>query len=73
MLIDGSNLLTAMTAERELATLQGASAGAAPPVSVDVLYNPSFSSTTFMIPGLIGIIMTAGRPRADGAGRGTRA
>ena len=58
VLIDGSNLLTAMTAERELATLQGASVGAAPPVSVDVLYNPSFSSTTFMIPGLIGIIMT---------------
>ena len=58
MLIDGSNLLTAMTAERELATLQGASAGAAPPDSADVLYNPSFSSTTFMIPGLIGIIMT---------------
>ncbi len=58
VLIDGSNLLTAMTAERELATLQGASAGAVPPVSVDVLYNPSFSSTTFMIPGLIGIIMT---------------
>jgi ABC-2 type transport system permease protein len=58
VLIDGSNLLTAMTAERELATLQGASADAAPPVSVDVLYNPSFSSTTFMIPGLIGSIMT---------------
>lgn len=58
VLIDGSNLLTAMTAERELAALQSASAGAAPPVAVDVLYNPSFSSATFMIPGLIGSIMT---------------
>jgi ABC-2 type transport system permease protein len=63
VLIDGSNLLTAMTAERELAALQGASAGA-PPVSADVLYNPSFSSTTFMIPGLIGIIMTQVARRA---------
>jgi ABC-2 type transport system permease protein len=57
VLIDGSNLLIAMTAERELAALQNASA-AAPPVPVDVLYNPSFSSATFMIPGLIGSIMT---------------
>lgn len=58
VLIDGSNLLTAMTAQRELTNLRGESVGAAPPVSVDVLYNPSLSSTTFMIPGLIGIIMT---------------
>jgi ABC transporter DrrB family efflux protein len=58
VLIDGSNLLTAMTAERELTVLQSESVGAAPPVGVRVLYNPTLSSTTFMIPGLIGIIMT---------------
>ena len=57
VLIDGSNLLIATTADRELTALHAA-LGATPPVHVDVLYNPSLSSTVFMIPGLIGIIMT---------------
>lgn len=56
VLIDGSNLLIASTAERELTALQH-STGAARPVHVEVLYNPGLNSTEFMIPGLIGIIM----------------
>jgi len=55
--IDGSNLLIATTAERELTALQHASSGA-PHAHVVILYNPTLSSTDFMIPGLIGIIMT---------------
>lgn len=58
VLIDGSNLLTATTAERELTILQKGAPATGPPLGVRVLYNPSFNSTTFMIPGLIGIIMT---------------
>ncbi len=57
VLIDGSNLLTAMTAERELTALQLQSEGALPAMSVVVLYNPSLRSTTFMVPGLVGMIM----------------
>ncbi len=57
VLIDGSNLLIATTAERELTALHAASS-TTPAVHVEVLYNPSLSSTLFMIPGLIGIIMT---------------
>jgi len=57
VLIDGSNLLIATTAERELTALQHGTS-TAPPVHVVVLYNPTLSSTDFMIPGLIGIIMT---------------
>lgn len=57
VLIDGSNLLIASTAERELTALQHTSTGT-PPVEVTVLYNPTLNSTLFMIPGLIGIIMT---------------
>ncbi|HXY94100.1 MAG TPA: ABC transporter permease [Acidimicrobiia bacterium] len=56
VLIDGSNLLVAMTAERKLAALQQGSATPTPHVTV--LYNPSLRSTIFMVPGLIGIIMT---------------
>lgn len=57
VLIDGSNLLVASTAERELSALrQGAEH--ARPLSVDVLYNSTLDSTLFMIPGLIGIIMS---------------
>jgi ABC-2 type transport system permease protein len=55
--VDGSNLLIATTAERELTALQQGT-GSGPHVRVIVLYNPTLSSTNFMIPGLIGIIMT---------------
>jgi len=55
VLVDGSDLLTAMTAERELSALENAGRAAEP--EVDVLYNPTLRSTTFMVPGLIGIIM----------------
>lgn len=57
VLIDGSNLLIASTAERELTALQHGAAGPSQ-VAVTVLYNPTLNSTLFMIPGLIGIIMT---------------
>lgn len=57
VLIDGSNLITAMTAERELTAIQQQSSGARSTVSVDVLYNPSLRSAIFMVPGLIGMIM----------------
>lgn len=56
VLIDGSNLLEAMTAERGLAALQTPAAGQTAMV-VDVLYNPSLQSVDFMVPGLVGQIM----------------
>lgn len=55
--IDGSNLLVASTAERELTALQS-QPGESAHVDLTVLFNPTLNSTTFMIPGLIGIIMT---------------
>ena len=55
-LIDGSNLLIASTAERELTALRQQT-GNLPAVHVSVLYNPTLNSTEFMVPGLIGIIM----------------
>lgn len=57
VVIDGSNLLVASTAERELTGFE-AEAGPLSHLPVDVLYNPELNSTIFMIPGLIGIIMT---------------
>jgi len=56
VLIDGSNLLEAMTAERGLAALQTPASGQTAMV-VDVLYNPSLQSVDFMVPGLVGQIM----------------
>jgi ABC-2 type transport system permease protein len=56
VLIDGSNLLEAMTAERGLAALQTPATGQTAMV-VDVLYNPSLQSVDFMVPGLVGQIM----------------
>lgn len=57
VLIDGSNLLIASTAERELTALEHP-AGTSLAVHLDLLYNPTLNSRTFMIPGLIGIIMS---------------
>jgi ABC-2 type transport system permease protein len=56
ILIDGSRLLEAMTAERRIVSLEAAPSGGAAP-TVDVLYNPSLQSVDFMVPGLIGQIM----------------
>lgn len=56
VLIDGSHLLEAMTAERDIGALQS-TPGAPLRVAVDVLYNPSLRSVDFMVPGLIGQIM----------------
>lgn len=56
VLIDGSKLLEAMTAERQLARLEAPATGEQPP-AVDVLYNPALQSVDFMVPGLIGQIM----------------
>jgi ABC-2 type transport system permease protein len=56
VLIDGSSVLIASTAERHLSALQATSTGAAA-TTVEVLYNPSLRSANFMVPGLIGQIM----------------
>ncbi len=56
VLIDGSSVIIATTAERHLSTLQAQSTGTSSP-AVEVLYNPSLRSADFMVPGLIGQIM----------------
>jgi len=55
VLVDGSRLLEAMTAERHLVALQLPATQS--PLAVDVLYNPSLPSVDFMVPGLVGQIM----------------
>jgi ABC-2 type transport system permease protein len=57
VLIDGSSLIGAMTAERHLESLQEQAQGSASTVAIEVLYNQSLRSTDFMVPGLIGQIM----------------
>ncbi len=56
VIIDGSGLLEAMTAQRDLAAIQTRAAGQAP-LAVSVLYNPSLKSANFMVPGVVGLIM----------------
>ena len=55
VLVDGSNLLVAQTALRNIAALQSTRTGA--PLPVTVLYNPTLRSADFMVPGLVGLIM----------------
>jgi ABC-2 type transport system permease protein len=55
VLVDGSNLLVAQTALRNIERLQTAGSVAQPPI--DVLYNPTLRSANFMVPGLVGLIM----------------
>jgi ABC-2 type transport system permease protein len=55
VLVDGSNLLVAQTALRNLEALQ--SGGASTHSSIDVLYNPNLRSADFMVPALLGLIM----------------
>jgi ABC-2 type transport system permease protein len=57
VLVDGSRLMEAMTAERHLSALQAQAEGVPSRLSVDVLYNPTLRSANFMVPGLIGQIM----------------
>lgn len=57
VLVDGSRLMEAMTAERHLSALQAQAQGVSGKLSVEVLYNPALRSTDFMVPGLIGQIM----------------
>jgi ABC transporter DrrB family efflux protein len=54
-LIDGSELLAASTALRELPRLAPAASGASLPVAV--LYNPTLRSANYMVPGLIGLLL----------------
>lgn len=54
ILVDGSNLLVAQTALRNIESLH-ATRGGQPPI--DVLYNPTLRSANFMVPGLVGLIM----------------
>lgn len=53
--IDGANLFTAQAA---LQALGGAAAsGAAPPVAVEVLFNPDLATSAVLVPGLGGLIL----------------
>ena len=55
VLVDGSNLLVAQTALRNI---QGLRAGVASTrTAITVLYNPALRSAYFMVPGLVGLIM----------------
>ena len=56
VLVDGSRLMEAMTAERHLSALQARAQGLSD-LPVDILYNPQLRSADFMVPGLIGQIM----------------
>jgi ABC-2 type transport system permease protein len=55
LLVDGSRLLEATSAERELAGLIGG--GQTTHLPVEMLWNPDLRSADFMVPGLIGVIM----------------
>jgi ABC-2 type transport system permease protein len=59
VLMDGSQLLSVLTAEGALAKMLpgGAAAGAAPPVSMQILYNPRLTTSWVMVPGLTGLIL----------------
>ncbi len=57
VLVDGSRLMEAMTAERHLSELQAEAQGSQSKLAVTVLYNPALRSADFMVPGLIGQIM----------------
>ncbi len=55
-LIDGSQLLAATTALRQLQRLAAGARGA-PTLPVTTLYNPTLRSADFMVPGLIGFLL----------------
>jgi ABC-2 type transport system permease protein len=57
VMVDGSKLMEAMTAERHLGALQAGTQGTQRALAIEVLYNPKLRSTDFMVPGLIGQIM----------------
>ncbi len=56
VLVDGSQLLAASTALRELANLERGGSGT-PTAHVTVLYNPGLRSAYYMVPGLIGFLL----------------
>jgi ABC-2 type transport system permease protein len=59
VLMDGTQLFSVQTAETELAKMaQARPAGSpAPPVSVQILYNPKLITSWVMVPGLAGLIL----------------
>jgi ABC-2 type transport system permease protein len=59
VLMDGSQLLSVLTAESALAKMlpAGTAARATPPVSVQILYNPRLTTSWVMVPGLAGLIL----------------
>ncbi len=59
VLMDGTQLFSVETAESALAKLTEARAAgaAAPPVSVQILYNPRLTTSWVMVPGLAGLIL----------------
>jgi ABC-2 type transport system permease protein len=59
VLLDGSQLFPVLTAEGALAKLAAArgSGQAAPPVRMQILYNPKLTTSWVMVPGLAGLIL----------------
>ena len=55
VLVDGSNLLVAQTALRNIEDVQTPGGGSR--LTVHILYNPTLRSANFMVPGLVGLIM----------------
>jgi ABC transporter DrrB family efflux protein len=55
VLVDGSNLLVAQTAVRNIQSVR--TGGGGPRLTVHILYNPTLRSANFMVPGLVGLIM----------------
>ena len=59
VLMDGTQLFSVQTAETALAKMEQArpAGSAAPPVSVQILYNPQLTTSWVMVPGLAGLIL----------------
>jgi len=59
VLMDGTQLFSVQTAETALAKMEQArpAGSPAPPVSVQILYNPKLTTSWVMVPGLAGLIL----------------
>lgn len=58
VVVDGSRLLEAMAAERKLGALQARTVPGLERITVETMFNPKLRSAEFMIPGLVGYIMS---------------
>ncbi len=57
VLMDGTQLFSVETAEAALARLARGAGPGAPPVRVQILYNPKLTTSWVMVPGLAGLIL----------------